>query len=40
MLGALFNGLTAMSVRHAGRAQRVPAIAPVMRRMLQVLLAP
>lgn len=40
LLGALFNGLTAMSVRHAGMAQRVPAIAPVMRRMLRVLLAP
>ncbi len=40
MLGALFNGLTALSVRDPAMSQRVPAMAPVMRRVLQVLLAP
>lgn len=40
LLGALFNGLTAMSVRHPAMGQQIPAIAPVMRRMLQVLMAP
>lgn len=40
LLGALFNGLTAMSVRHAGLAQETHAMAPVMRRVLQVLMAP
>ena len=40
MLAALFNGLTAMSVRQPTLAQQVPAMAPVMRRMLRLLLAP
>ncbi len=40
LLGALFNGLTAMSVRHADLPSQVQAMAPVMRRMLQVLMAP
>lgn len=40
LLGALFNGLTALSVRDPAMAQQVPAMAPVMRRVLQVLLAP
>lgn len=40
MLGALFNGLTALGVRDPAMSQRVPAMAPVMRRVLQVLLAP
>ena len=40
LLGALFNGLTALSVRDPAMSQRVPAMAPVMRRVLQVLLAP
>lgn len=39
MLAALFNGLTALSVRRPGLRQQVAAIAPVMRRMLRVLLA-
>ncbi len=40
MLGALFSGLTVLSVRDPALAQQVPALAPVMRRVLQVLLAP
>jgi TetR/AcrR family transcriptional regulator, repressor for uid operon len=40
LLSALFNGLTAMSVRQPAMAQLVPAMAPVMRRMLGMLLAP
>ncbi|MFG6464068.1 TetR/AcrR family transcriptional regulator [Roseateles sp. DXS20W] len=40
MLGALFNGLTALGVRDPAMSQRVPTMAPVMRRVLQVLLAP
>lgn len=40
LLAALFNGLTALSVRQPALPQLVPAIAPVMRRMLRVLLAP
>jgi TetR/AcrR family transcriptional regulator, repressor for uid operon len=40
LLAALFNGLTAMSVRQPTLAQQVPAMAPVMRRMLRLLLAP
>ena len=40
MLGAIFNGLTVLSVRQPAMAQHTPAIAPVMRRMLRVLMAP
>lgn len=40
LLAALFNGLTALSVRQPAMAQLVPSMAPVMRRVLQVLLAP
>jgi len=40
LLGALFNGLTVMSVRQPAMSQQVSAMAPVMRRMLRVLLAP
>lgn len=40
LLAALFNGLTALSVRQPQLGERVPAMAPVMRRVLQVLLAP
>lgn len=40
LLGALFNGLTALSVRQPALADQVDAMAPVMRRMLLVLLAP
>jgi AcrR family transcriptional regulator len=40
LLAALFNGLTAMSVRQPSMPELVPAMAPVMRRVLQVLLAP
>jgi len=40
LLAALFNGLTALSVRQPALSQQVPAMAPVMRRMLRVLLAP
>lgn len=40
LLGALFNGLTAPSVREPAMSQRVPAMAPVMRRVLQVMPAP
>jgi AcrR family transcriptional regulator len=40
LLGALFNGLTVLSVRQPAMAQHVSAMAPVMRRMLRVLLAP
>ncbi|MFG6433667.1 TetR/AcrR family transcriptional regulator [Roseateles sp. LYH14W] len=40
LLGALFNGLTVLSVRDPAMGQQVPAMAPVMRRVLQVLLAP
>ena len=40
MLATLFSGLTAMTVRHAELAQQAPAMAPVMRRMLRVLLSP
>jgi len=40
VLAALFNGLTVLSVRQPAMAQLVPSMAPVMRRVLQVLLAP
>lgn len=40
LLAALFNGLTAMSVRMPDLGQRVTHMAPVMRRVLRVLLAP
>ena len=40
MLGALFSGLTALSVRDPSVSQQVTTLAPVMRRVLQVLLAP
>lgn len=40
MLAALFNGLTALSVRHADLPAQVPAMAPVMQRLLRVLLSP
>ncbi|HEY0955317.1 MAG TPA: TetR/AcrR family transcriptional regulator [Roseateles sp.] len=40
LLGALFNGLTVLSVRDPALGRQTPAIAPVMRRVLQVLLAP
>jgi TetR/AcrR family transcriptional regulator, repressor for uid operon len=40
MLGAIFNGLTVLSVRQPTLLQHAPAIAPVMRRMLRVLMAP
>jgi TetR/AcrR family transcriptional repressor of uid operon len=40
LLGALFNGLTALSVRDPALSKQTPAMAPVMRRVLQVLLAP
>ncbi len=40
LLGALFNGLMVLSVRDPALGQQTPAIAPVMRRVLQVLLAP
>jgi len=40
LLGALFNGLTALSVRDPAMSQQVTTLAPVMRRVLQVLLAP
>lgn len=40
LLGALFNGLTVLSVRDPALGQQTPVIAPVMRRVLQVLLAP
>ncbi len=40
LLGALFNGLTALSVRQPALAQHVQAMAPVMRRMLRVLMSP
>lgn len=40
LLGALFNGLTALSVRDPAMSQKVPGMAPVMRRVLQVLMAP
>lgn len=40
LLAALFNGLTALSVRQPALSQQVPAMAPVMRRVLLVLLAP
>ncbi len=40
LLGALFNGLTALSVRDPSLPQRATEVAPVMRRLLQVLLAP
>ncbi|MFT7773706.1 TetR/AcrR family transcriptional regulator [Roseateles sp.] len=39
MLGALFNGLTALSVRRPDMAALSPQMAPVMRRMLNVILA-
>jgi TetR/AcrR family transcriptional repressor of uid operon len=40
LLGALFNGLTALSVRDPTLPRQATAMAPVMRRMLQVLMAP
>ena len=40
MLAALFNGLTALSVRHADLPAQVAAMAPVMQRLLRVLLSP
>lgn len=40
LLAALFNGLTALSVRLPDQHKRIPVMAPVMRRLLQVLLAP
>lgn len=40
LLAALFSGLTALSVRQTELGARVPDMAPVMRRVLQVLLAP
>lgn len=40
LLAALFSGFTALSVRHKDLGTRVTAMAPVMRRVLQVLLAP
>jgi TetR/AcrR family transcriptional regulator, repressor for uid operon len=40
LLGALFNGLTVLSVRQPALSQHAPAMALVMRRMLRVLLAP
>ncbi|HEV6966869.1 TetR/AcrR family transcriptional regulator [Roseateles sp.] len=40
LLAALFNGLTAMSVRQPNLGERVSDMAPVMRRMLRVLLTP
>ncbi|MFG6413559.1 TetR/AcrR family transcriptional regulator [Roseateles sp. DC23W] len=40
LLGALFNGLTVLGVRNPAMPQRTAAMAPVMRRVLQVLLAP
>lgn len=39
MLGALFNGLTALGVRRPDMAALTPLMAPVMRRMLNVILA-
>lgn len=40
LLGALFNGLTVMGVRRPATPHQTAAMAPVMRRVLQVLLAP
>jgi AcrR family transcriptional regulator len=40
LLSALFNGHTALSVRQPAMSQQVSAMAPVMHRMLRVLLAP
>lgn len=40
LLGALFNGLTAMSVRQPGLAAMGPEVASVMQRLLRVLLTP
>lgn len=40
LLGALFNGLTVLSVRQPAMDQHAPDMAPVMRRMLRVLMAP
>ncbi|MBV8036531.1 TetR/AcrR family transcriptional regulator [Roseateles sp.] len=40
MLGALFNGLTAMSVRQPDLATMGTEIAPVMQRLLRLLLTP
>ena len=40
LLGALFNGLTVLSVRQPAMTQHAPAMALVMRRMLRVLMAP
>lgn len=40
MMGALFNGLTAMSVRQPDFAATAPQIAPVMQRLLRALLTP
>ncbi|MFG6458707.1 TetR/AcrR family transcriptional regulator [Roseateles sp. BYS96W] len=40
LLGALFNGLTVLGVRNPAMPQQTSAMAPVMRRVLQVLLAP
>lgn len=40
LLGALFNGLTVLGVRNPAMSQQTSAMAPVMRRVLQVLMAP
>ncbi|MDR7332220.1 TetR/AcrR family transcriptional regulator [Roseateles asaccharophilus] len=40
LLGALFNGLTVLGVRYPAMPQQTAAMAPVMRRVLQVLMAP
>ena len=40
LLAALFSGLTALSVRHANLQLRVHVMAPVMQRVLRVLLTP
>ncbi len=40
LLAALFNGLTALSVRQPRLGQLVPHMAPVMQRVLRVLLVP
>jgi TetR/AcrR family transcriptional regulator, repressor for uid operon len=40
LLAAIFSGLTALSVRQPGLHLRIDAMAPVMQRVLRVLLAP
>jgi TetR/AcrR family transcriptional repressor of uid operon len=40
MLSALFNGLTALSVRQADLKPQMQVMAPIMRRLLRVLLTP